>query len=85
MTNQEASYRKCSAHARLSASGEEGRHFGRDSWLTCYIVVFEFGMTGGYSGRKLFVGGLPPKVDDKALHDVFSRFWHIEEGLYSIV
>ena len=55
-----------------------------ESWLICYIVVFEFGMTGGYSGRKLFVGGLPPKVDDKALHDVFSRFWHIEEGLYSI-
>lgn len=55
-----------------------------ESWLICHIVVFEFGMTGGYSGRKLFVGGLPPKVDDKALHDVFSRFWHIEEGLYSI-
>ena len=39
-------------------------------------------MTGGYAGRKLFVGGLPPKVDEKALRDVFSRFWHIEEGLY---
>jgi len=38
-------------------------------------------MTGGYGGRKLFVGGLPPKVDEKALRDVFSRFWHIEEGL----
>ena len=38
-------------------------------------------MTGGYAGRKLFVGGLPPKVDEKALRDVFSRFWHIEEGL----
>lgn len=50
--------------------------------LICYIV-FELDMTGGFSGRKLFVGGLPPKVDDKALHDVFSRFWHIEEGLYS--
>ena len=37
-------------------------------------------MTGGYGGRKLFVGGLPPKVDEKALRDVFSRFWHIEEG-----
>ena len=38
-------------------------------------------MTGGFSGKKLFVGGLPPKVDEKALRDVFSRFWHIEEGL----
>lgn len=38
-------------------------------------------MTGGFSGKKFFVGGLPPKVDAKALRDVFSRFWHIEEGL----
>lgn len=44
-------------------------------------ILFQLDMTGGYGGRKLFVGGLPPKVDEKALRDVFSRFWHIEEGL----
>lgn len=44
-------------------------------------LSFQDKMTGGFSGKKLFVGGLPPKVDEKALRDVFSRFWHIEEGL----
>ena len=60
------------------------------SWIGCNSLPTTFAgffstrqleMTGGYGGRKLFVGGLPPKVDEKALRDVFSRFWHIEEGL----
>ena len=38
-------------------------------------------MTGGFSGKKLRVGGLRPKVDEKALRDIFSRFGRIEEGL----
>ena len=59
-----------------------GRHLGRFVVAVFFgsKILFQLDMTGGYGGRKLFVGGLPPKVDEKALRDVFSRFWHIEEG-----
>ena len=58
-----------------------GRHLGRFSGFLVSRFFLQLDMTGGFGGRKLFVGGLPPKVDENALRDVFSRFWHIEEGL----
>lgn len=81
LTNQKRPFYK---HAR-----GVGRHleikFAFEGYPAIYFawgkLSFQDKMTGGFSGKKLFVGGLPPKVDEKALRDVFSRFWHIEEGL----
>lgn len=87
LTNQNTCFIKINAHARLLKAAAhaqrvliEGDILGL-AWCTSQGSLLYADMTGSPSGRKLFVGGLPPKVDEKALRDVFARFWHIEEGL----